>query len=385
MLESSHHHVPAPWLFTENCKYSDPYPDGPADYEKLKEKEKDVEKLMIEEVGKQVDLSLKEHPQTIEQLSKEVIEISHPLYQVLKVHGILSKEERISKLCTLQRWDSWDLQYKGLSHFTNLRFLYIYLNMLDYIQEQNEKEAQEKLRLEKEAEAQAKALEEAKNNPYQRLFNMGNPLYTFIPEDKEKKYPVVNIDYLKDLDRKVKELYDLKKQLPSTDEDLLGTITAKRRFLQDELLECDLATSNQTQDEVNKRLQLFEEFEVNFLKEYYINIIKVRDYTISEQRKSICPEFFPEFEYMYGHIMDYPESKDLIKSQISLEWFSNTNNTPEGYDPYEWLAKCEKLFKHSSYKDNPGLLFSKIDNHRVKIVIEYDDGIHLRMISGEKK
>jgi hypothetical protein len=70
---------------------------------------------------------------------------------------------------------------------------------------------------------------------------------------------------------------------------------------------------------------------------------------------------------------------DMSKLPFSLFWFFRIS-FPHEYQPEEWLSICENLYIREEITE-PGMYFIKIPDIKIQFIVDYDDGINLKILS----
>ncbi len=151
----------------------------------------------------------------------------------------------------------------------------------------------------------------------------------------------------------------LKKQ----DVESLATSSAKRRFFRIELESSDIRP-----DHVNAALvEAARAAGCDALASWLEGLRKLGEYASSEARRKWNPK---------------ATATDLASQvPIASDWFLQST-IPSDWDAMDFLSRCESIWTENGFTGE-GMMFTRILNHRVKMLTGYEDGLRLVLLLSE--
>jgi hypothetical protein len=151
----------------------------------------------------------------------------------------------------------------------------------------------------------------------------------------------------------------LKKQ----DVESLATSSAKRRFFR-----IELETSGIQPDHVNAmHVAAARDADCEALATWLDSLRKLCEYARSEARRKWNPK---------------ATAADLASQvPVASDWFLQSTYLPD-WDEMDFLGRCESIWADNGFTGE-GMMFTRIFNHRVKMLTGYEDGLRLVMLLTE--
>lgn len=167
-------------------------------------------------------------------------------------------------------------------------------------------------------------------------------------------------DILRHLDGRASSLLSLSKLQDAAS---LATSSAKRRFLRIELQTAGIDPDRVTQGEVEAALAAG----CGSLAKLLGSLKRLNDYAGSEARRKWNPTANPT---------------DLASEVlVASDWFLQST-FPADWDEMDFLSRCECIWKDNGFTGE-GMMFTRIFNHRVKMLSGYEDGLRLVLLLTE--
>ena len=185
--------------------------------------------------------------------------------------------------------------------------------------------------------------------------------YPIYPDPGEGEEEIV-----RHLESEAEKLESLIKEAAETGDppqELLATISAKRRFLISGLASAGLLHEAYAS---NKRYWLVA-WRASLVLAYYEAALELLTYSGSSDRKYNIPDAGPE---------------PVEGARVSLDWFRFPQKPPVGFTRFEWLAYCESIFMNiSSSNSDEGDVFIHEGQLRYQLYWRKDDGITPALVS----